>query len=77
MSLPESQARSMIMWHYFSTGQYYLDYAQPRNYQKAVKHFRKGAEELGSVPCMVNLADCYYDGKGVNKDYTEAVKRYR
>lgn len=31
----------------------------------------------GDVTAQVEVAECYYDGKGVEKSYTEAVKWFR
>ena len=41
----------------------------------AVDHFRDAAES-GHVKAMEKLAECYYNGKGVDKNYEEALKWY-
>ena len=33
--------------------------------------------EAGDAEAQCNLGSCYYEGKGVNQDYKEAVKWYR
>ena len=44
--------------------------------KKAVKWYRKAAES-GSHEAQCNLAKCYGDGIGVEKDEAEARKWYR
>ena len=41
-----------------------------------VKFYKKSAE-LGNAEAQNSLGDCYYYGRGVNKDYTKAVEWYK
>ena len=41
-----------------------------------VKTYRKAAEQ-GDAKAQFNLGDCYYFGKGIKKDYNEAVQWFR
>jgi TPR repeat protein len=41
-----------------------------------VKNYRKDAER-GDASAQNNLASCYYQGEGVDKDVGEAVKWFR
>ncbi len=43
---------------------------------KAVKLYRKAAEQ-GHANAQFCLGCCYFEGKGVEEDKTEAVKWYR
>ena len=47
-----------------------------KNYEEAVKWYKKAAEK-GDASAMNNLGHCYYYGEGVEKNYEEAVKWYR
>ena len=46
------------------------------DYDDAVRHYRKAAEQ-GVADAQLNLGACYYNGEGVTKDLVEAVKWYR
>ena len=41
-----------------------------------IEKYRKAAEQ-GNVMAQNSLGWCYYFGKGVTQDYTEALKWYR
>ena len=45
-------------------------------YHDAFKYF-KASSELGFGHAQNNLGTCYYDGNGVEQDYTEAIKWYQ
>ncbi len=47
-----------------------------QDYAKAVKWYRKAAEQ-GDAEGQFNLGIMYYNGQGVSQDYAEAVKWYR
>jgi len=51
-------------------------YVAAKNYQAAVEHYRKAAEQ-GYAPAQVNLGLRYQDGRGVSQDYREALVWYR
>ena len=55
---------------------YYNGSCGEKNYEEAVKWYRKAAEQ-GDADAQKNLGDCYADGDGVEKNYKEAVKWYR
>ena len=44
--------------------------------EEAPRLYRVAAEQE-DADAMVNLADCYRDGEGVEQDYAEALKWYR
>lgn len=52
-----------------------LSYYYLEDYTSAVKYFEQG-HNLGDASCTNNLADRYYFGEGVNKDYAKAVELY-
>ena len=52
------------------------EYYSAGDYTKAVKYFRKAAEQ-GDAEAQYNLALSYYNGQGVTKSYPNAVKWYR
>ncbi len=43
----------------------------PKDYEEAVKWFRKAAEQ-GHAGAQYHLGICYYKGKGVARDFVEA-----
>ena len=45
-------------------------------YAQQASDFRKATEQ-GNAEAQYSLADCYYNGKGVTKDYAQAVNWYR
>ncbi len=47
------------------------DYDEVGNYTKAVRWYKRAAEE-GHMEAQMNLAMCYYLGKGVEKDHEKA-----
>lgn len=51
-------------------------YYNKNDYKRAVKWYRKAAEQ-GLAEAQSKLGDMYYDGQGVAQDYEEAVKWYR
>ena len=57
----------------YSIGKRYFE--EDRNYKKAVKRYRKAAEQ-GFTDAQFYLGMCYKNGKGVEQDYTEAMKWY-
>lgn len=46
-----------------------------RNYRSAIKWYTKAAEQ-GSVLSQFNLAACYEEGQGVEKDIRKAIYWY-
>jgi TPR repeat protein len=48
----------------------------PQNHQKAVKWYRKAAEQ-GLAPAQFYLGASYHNGEGVPQNRQEAVKWYR
>jgi hypothetical protein len=48
----------------------------PQDYAKAVKWYRKAAEQ-GNADVQVILGVVYHNGEGVPQDYSEAAKWYR
>lgn len=51
-------------------------YENVGRYHEAVKLYRKLAEQ-GNSEAQVHLADCYYNGKGLEQDRREALNLYR
>lgn len=46
------------------------------DYEAAVSHFIVGAERY-DADCQYALGDCYYNGQGVEQDFTAAIDCYR
>jgi TPR repeat protein len=44
-----------------------------KNYQKAFEYHELGAD-LGDASACYDLADCYYNGRGVEKDLLKVVE---
>ena len=63
---------------FYNTGEdyFYRRNGKIKNYEEAVKWYRKAAE-LGHTHAQYSLGYCYYWGKGVEKDEEEAIKWYR
>ncbi len=55
---------------------YYAGNGAPQSYGQALKWIRKAAEN-GVVNAQFSLAGMYYDGRGVSKNYEEAVNCLR
>ncbi len=53
-----------------------LEYYKNNEYEKAFELFKK-ASDLGNAQAMKNLADCYYEGKGIDRDYVKAFEYYQ
>ena len=52
------------------------EYKNAKNYTEAMKWIQKAANANFS-PAMIELGDCYYNGIGINKNYSEAVRLYK
>ncbi|MDE7413285.1 MAG: sel1 repeat family protein [Muribaculaceae bacterium] len=61
---------------YYIGVMYAIGYGVTKDYQEALKWYRKAAEQ-GFAEAMCNLGVTYQNGDGVAKDYKEAVKWYR
>lgn len=53
-----------------------LCYSFTENYKKAFSCFKKAADQ-DYLPAIVSVANCYFDGEGVNTDEKQAVQLYR
>ena len=51
-------------------------YYQKREFGTAARFYRKGAEQ-GDPHAQDNLGKCYWEGNGVEKNYSEAVRLFR
>ena len=51
-------------------------YYQKREFRTAVRFYRKGAEQ-GDPHAQDNLGKCYWEGNGVEQNYSEAVQWFR
>lgn len=53
-----------------------IEYYSKKDFTNAIACFLQAAEQ-GDSAAQVRLANCYYNGEGVNKNYPEAVKWYK
>ncbi|KAF0523843.1 Sel1 repeat protein [Gigaspora margarita] len=60
----------------FEQGKRYLNEENAKDKEKAFECFLKSAE-LDHVDGMVNVADCYLNGIGTEKDEYEAMQWYQ
>jgi TPR repeat protein len=62
---------------WYRTGEaYYLGKGVPKNYNEALKWYRKAAEQ-GHALAQNSVGACCEKGRGVPQDHTQAVKWYR
>lgn len=54
---------------------YHFDKGTPKDYQKALKWYKKAAEQ-GDAGAQFNLAVMYYYGEGTPQNYSQALKWY-
>ena len=50
-------------------------YSAIQDYVNAVEHYKKAAEK-GETSALINLGKCYYNGHGVERNYSEAFKLF-
>jgi len=58
----------------FNLAVYYED---NKNIDEAIKYYKLAIEKGEVIVAMYNLALCYYAGRGIKKDYVEAIKCYK
>ena len=73
----ENNTQVKLASSWFDMGEkYYNGQDVERNYEEAVKWYRKASEQ-GDVRAQCNLGLCYKNGQGVERSYEEAVKWFR
>ncbi|MBP5563317.1 MAG: sel1 repeat family protein, partial [Bacteroidales bacterium] len=61
----------------FLLGQFYENATgEYQSYEKAAYWYRKGDDDFGNLKCIFQLGKLYHYGKGVPKDYDEALRCY-
>ena len=75
---PESEQDIMSPHEQYQLGEdyYYGDNGKSQDYVKAIKWYRKAANQ-GDSDAQYNLGYMYYNGQGVEQDYIKALEWYR
>ncbi len=75
-SYVQKQEDDSVKWNTLGNCYYHGNYGVEKNFNEAVKWYRKAAEQE-NVFAQCNLAYCYESGEGVEKDLHQAVIWYR